>query len=86
MPCYVSSAAYEQKVAEGWTLVRDEVKDADGGYIGPMGGIYSCLKQAERDGLDGLFFVPCDAPYFRHEVMEKLSGFIGEKTGSACCR
>ncbi len=28
---------------------------------GPLGGIYSCLKQT---GLAGLFFVPCDMPLF----------------------
>lgn len=86
MPCYMSLANYEQKLPEGWTAVKDDVNDSDDGFIGPMGGIYSCLKLAEADGLDGLFFAPCDAPFFSRVVIEKLAGFIGDDTGSACWR
>ena len=50
--------------------------DPEGKYIGPMGGIYSCLKKASEDGLDGLFFVPCDAPLYTSEVTLKLCGYI----------
>ena len=77
MPCYLSVAAYDQKVPDGWTQVRDCVTDCEGKHIGPMGGIYSCLKQADRDGLKGLFFVPCDAPLYDSAVTLKLSGYIG---------
>ena len=80
MPCYLSVAAYDQKVPEGWTPVKDCVTDAEGKYIGPMGGIYSCLKQAREDGLDGLFFVPCDAPFYAAEVTLKLCGYVEPET------
>lgn len=86
LPCYISSAAYEQEVPDGWTPVKDAVTDAFGGYIGPIGGIYSCLRQAKADGLDGLFFAPCDAPFFSRELIEKLAGSIDEKTEAVCWR
>ena len=86
LPCYISSAAYEQSVPDGWKLVGDDVTDADGRFIGPIGGIYSCLKQAEGDGLDGLFFVPCDAPFFHKDVIKKLSSMISEDTEAAIWR
>lgn len=69
---YISVANYDQKAPEGWMLVKDSVTGSEGEYIGPIGGIYSCLKQAEKDGLKGLFFVPCDAPNFRENVVETL--------------
>ena len=84
MPCYLSAAVYEQKLPEGWKLVTDCVAGADGGYIGPMGGIYSCLMQAEADGLDGLFFAPCDAPSFNAAAVEALRANIEEGTDAAC--
>lgn len=86
LPCYMSAAVYEQIVPRGWTLVRDVITDAGGGYIGPAGGIYSCLKQAETDGLEGLFFVPCDAPFFSREIIDKLAVVLDEKTEAACWR
>lgn len=76
MPCYLSVAVYDQEVPFGWTPVKDCVTDPEGKYIGPMGGIYSCLKKASEDGLDGLFFVPCDAPLYTSEVTLKLCGYI----------
>lgn len=86
MPCYLSSAEYEQKVPEGWALVRDCVTGADGCYIGPMGGIYSCLCRAEKDGLDGLFFAPCDAPFYNSDAIIKLIKYIGEDDCMVCWR
>lgn len=76
MPCYLSSAAYEQQLPDGWKLVIDEVTGQDGRYVGPIGGIFSCLRQARRDGLDGLFFAPCDAPFFNKAVVEKMLEFL----------
>lgn len=80
MPCYLSVATYDQEVPDGWTPVKDCVADPEGRYIGPMGGIYSCLKQACEDGLDGLFFVPCDAPLYAAEVTLKLRGYVDPET------
>lgn len=60
---YISIANYDQEVPEGWLSVRDTVTGINSEFVGPIGGICSCLKQAEKDGLDGLFFAPCDAPY-----------------------
>lgn len=80
MPCYMSVASYDQTLPYGWTAVSDCVTDADGGFVGPMGGIYSCLKRACDDGLDGLFFVPCDAPFYASEVTLKLCDYIRPET------
>ena len=83
MPCYISTAAYKQAVPKGWKAVRDEVTDPDGSYIGPMGGIYSCLVQAGKDGLDGLFFVPCDAPLYNADIIRALNTVINETENNA---
>ena len=72
MPCYLSAAVYEQQIPDRWVLVKDIVSEPDGSYVGPIGGIYSCLRRAAADGLDGLFFVPCDAPFFRSELIRKM--------------
>ena len=95
--CYFSAAEYELQVPEGWILVRDPkwmsrehseewpgaVKST---YIGPVGGIYACLKKAEEDGLCGLFFVPCDAPLYRAELSIKLAKYIHKGTEAVCWR
>ncbi len=86
LPCYLSVANYWQNTPEGWKLVRDHVTGRDGGYIGPMGGIYSCLRQAAADGLDGLFYAPCDAPRFTSEIVRKLSGYIEPDTDAVLWR
>ena len=72
MPCYLSEAVYEQQIPDRWVLVKDMVSEPDGSYVGPIGGIYSCLRRAAADGLDGLFFVPCDAPFFRSALIRKM--------------
>lgn len=86
MPCYLSVANYEQDTPEGWKLVHDAVTDEDGGYTGPIGGVYSCLKQACEDGLEGLFFIPCDAPYYEISLAGKLLPYINDKTDAVICR
>ena len=86
MPCYLSTARYRQNVPDGWINVRDRVSGEDGVYIGPMGGIYSCLLQASADGLDGVFFVPCDAPRFTSEITCKLSDYIRPDTDAVLWR
>lgn len=51
LPVFVSEA----KKSPDPRAIPDLIPEA-----GPLGGIYSCLKQT---GLDGLFFVSCDMPY-----------------------
>ena len=80
LPCYLSIANYEQVVPAGWKVVRDAVTGQGGEYIGPIGGIYTCLIQAKEDGLDGLFFAPCDAPFYRAEASLKLGEHIATDT------
>ncbi|MBE6042346.1 MAG: molybdenum cofactor guanylyltransferase [Clostridiales bacterium] len=80
LQCYLSSAVYEQKLPEGWKLVRDRVTGEDGSYIGPIGGICSCLIQAAEDGLEGLFFTPCDAPLFRNKLIKELKKILDAET------
>lgn len=77
LPCYLSVAAYEMAAPEGWTTVDDRdyltgLLPDSSGFAGPMGGICACLRKAREDGLDGLFFVPCDAPGFEVDVIEKM--------------
>ena len=43
---------------------------------GPLGGIYSCLKQT---GLDGLFFVSCDMPLFASYLGKRALMEAGDK-------
>ena len=77
MPCYLSIARYEQGYPKGWTPVMDVLTNGSGDFIGPMGGIYSCLIRAREDGLQGLFFAPCDAPFYSAEAVDKLAEYIG---------
>ena len=86
LPCFISQAAYEQTVPEGWKAVSDEDFGQGTENAGPMGGIVSCLKAAEKDGLDGLFFVPCDAPFFSRAEIDALGSMIGPQTDAACWR
>lgn len=51
-----------------------------------MGGIYSCLKAARDDGLEGLFFVPCDAPLYTSEITLKLREYVGPGIDAALWR
>ena len=53
LPVFVSEA----KKSTDSQVISDLIPEA-----GPLGGIYSCLKQT---GLNGLFFVSCDMPLFR---------------------
>jgi len=71
-PCYLSSSAYQMQVPDGFIEIPDVVKAPDGAQIGPMGGIFSCLLRAESEGLDGLFFAPCDVPFYRNEIIFTL--------------
>ncbi len=86
MRCYLSTAAYDQIVPEHWVRVPDRILGSDGDFLGPAAGICSCLMQAEQDGLEGLFFAPCDAPFFRASVIEALSMYIKEDTDAVCFR
>lgn len=84
--CYLSAANHEQTTPCGWIEVNDIVTDAEGKYIGPMGGIYSCLLRARADGLDGVFFAPCDAPLYTSDIHEKLAGYIDTDDDAVCWR
>ena len=69
LPVFVSEA----KKSPDPRAIPDLIPEA-----GPLGGIYSCLKQT---GLDGLFFVSCDMPLFasylgKRALMEETGGFI----------
>lgn len=50
---------------------------------GSMGGIYSCLREAAADGLEGLFFAPCDAPFYTVDAIDKLINLIGKENHAA---
>lgn len=86
MKGYLSVANYDQTVPENWTPVRDCVTRAEGGFVGPAGGILSCLMQAEKDGLEGLFFAPCDAPFFDAALHGELAEQIDDETDAVFWR
>ena len=67
IPSYLSRACYAGNGDRegGLEVIEDAVKGAEGEWIGPMGGIWSCFQST---GLEGLFFVSCDMPLFRKEM------------------
>ena len=83
-PCYISVMLPAQEIPKGFIEIQDSVSDPSGRGVGPIGGIYSCLKRAETDGLRGLFFVPCDAPYFKAEIIFELQRHIRNDDDALC--
>lgn len=70
VPCYLSRASYKAGEPEdGFQVIEDTVKGANGEWIGPMGGIWSCFEKAREDSL---FFVSCDMPLFRTVMAQRL--------------
>ena len=67
MPVFVSEA----KKSPDPRAIPDLIPEA-----GPLGGIYSCLKQT---GLDGLFFVSCDMPLFASYLGKRALMEAGDK-------
>lgn len=79
LPCFISVANYECEELPGWTVVKD-IKVADEeGFIGPMGGLLSCLYAARDQGLEGLFVVSCDMPLFKNKLFSVLEDHIENK-------
>lgn len=68
VPVFVSEA----KESTDPQVIPDLIPEA-----GPLGGIYSCLKQT---GLDGLFFVSCDMPLFRFYLGKRAMEEAGKDT------
>lgn len=70
-PCFVSEAEGEAEGMGSWPSIPDRISQLSlFTPAGPMGGIWSCLRECcgERESLNGLFFVPCDMPFFRREM------------------
>lgn len=67
LPVFVSEA----KKSPDPRAIPDLIPEA-----GPLGGIYSCLKQT---GLDGLFFVSCDMPLFASYLGKRTLMEAGDK-------
>ena len=67
LPVFVSEA----KKSPDPRAIPDLIPEA-----GPLGGIYSCLKQT---GLDGLFFVSCDMPLFASYLGKRALMEAGDK-------
>jgi molybdopterin-guanine dinucleotide biosynthesis protein A len=53
--CYLSVRRGQSIERSGYVCVQDTVDE-----IGPMGGIYSVLLRAGKDGYDAVWFVACD--------------------------
>lgn len=60
----ISTSAPEQYEHLGLPVYRDLVSDC-----GPLGGIYSVLKQSPKSAN---FFVPCDMPFVRDDHIRRL--------------
>ncbi|MBR3357261.1 MAG: NTP transferase domain-containing protein [Solobacterium sp.] len=76
LPQYVSLANAAEEIPADFTALKDEVRDEKGDYIGPLGGIYTGLKQCVRDGLDGIYTVPVDLPLFERELFERIADAV----------
>lgn len=80
-PCFLSEterSSVREDPGSGavlWSSVWDQTRQA-----GPMGGIASCLRTCllKEHSLDGLFFVPCDMPFFRKEMAASLADAFQE--------
>ena len=70
---YMSLAENEEQIPADFIVLRDEVRDENGGSIGPLGGIYTGLRQCVRDGLDGMYTVPVDLPLFEKELFDLIT-------------
>ena len=80
MSMFLSAAYYKLEPPAGFRLVEDCVRDEHGEYIGPLGGILSCLIEAEKQGLDGVFFLPADAPLYDLKLTRRLTGAMQTDT------
>lgn len=72
IPCFISAAVYQMEEQHGWELVEDEMRDEKKQFIGPIGGLLSSLRRAQKRGLEGLYTVPCDMPLFHKEQIQTL--------------
>jgi len=66
----------DQEIPEDYIALKDEVFDEKGDFIGPLGGIYTGLKQCIRDGLDGIYTVPIDLPLFERDLFNLIEKAI----------
>ena len=62
----------DREIPEDFISLKDEVSDEKGECIGPLGGIYTGLKQCIRDGLDGMYTVPVDLPLFERDLFDLI--------------
>jgi len=61
---YISENKNQNYDLEGYISIKDEYEE-----IGPLGGIYSVLKNSNAEAV---LFVACDMPLFSYEVAMKL--------------
>lgn len=73
MTRYISLANTDEQIPSDFIALKDEVCDDNGDFIGPLGGIYTGLKQCVRDGLDGIYTVPVDLPLFETELFDLIA-------------
>ena len=74
--CFISIANYNCDSFDDFQIVYDKVRDTNGGYIGPLGGIYSTLEEAANTGLKGIYTVSCDMPFFNKKIFEAIDSYI----------
>lgn len=62
---------------EGVTVVHDEWEDR-----GPATGIHAALGEAQRRGLEGVWCLPCDAPFANPELGRRLAARAFDGAGA----
>ena len=72
MPRYISLSDNPEQIPDDFRVLNDEVCDENGGFIGPLGGICTGLKQCAREGMDGIYTVPVDLPLFETELFDLI--------------
>ena len=58
------STINDRFTALGYPVIKDEYKG-----IGPLGGIYSCLKHISHDKA---LVIPCDMPFVSHTLIDRI--------------
>lgn len=67
VPCLYSYREEGDHIPEGLIPVKDKSPIS----LGPVEGITRALEAAKGRGLDGIFTIPCDLPYFRSAAVRK---------------
>jgi len=63
-----------KKYKSKYKIVPDKIKN-----IGPLGGFYTAMINTDKDSI---FYLPCDMPFIRKEIIENQINFFFKKNDS----